>query len=169
MEEIKTTVTALGHTLQYYQDWEKSEGGIWMNNAKTIDRYIELKNEHPDSKKYGVFFAFSNKQFAEGRKELIELGHLKEDETLYKAPSGMFGTGPGITKFLNFYKEREKMIVAECDPQEVYFYEYNNHESMISYDGDKSAIELIADYWGKDVSKSIVRFSAFTDIDKLKE
>ena len=79
MEEIKTTVTPLGHTLQFYQNWEKSEGGISMNNAKTIDRYIELKNEHPDSKKYPVFFAFSNEQFAEGRKGLVERGLMTED------------------------------------------------------------------------------------------
>lgn len=168
MEEIKTTVTQLGHTLQYYQNWEKSEGGIWMNNAKTIDHYIELKNEHPDSKKYSVFFAFSNEQFAEGRKGLVERGLMTEDETLYKASGGLFGTGSGIKSFLNYYKERTKMIVAECDPQEVYFYEYNNHESMISWDGDKDAIELIVGYWGKDVAKSLVRFSAFVNIDNIE-
>lgn len=167
MEEIRTTTTPLGHQLQYYQDWEKSEGGIWMNNAKTIDRYIELKNQHPDSNKYGVFFAFSNKQFEEGRRKLISQGHMKEGDTIFKSHFGMFGTKQGISDYLKYYTERDKVIVKECDPQEVYFYEYNNHESMISYDGDKEAIQIIVDSWGMDIAKSIVRISAFYDINSL--
>lgn len=45
----------------------------------------------------------------------------------------------------------------ECDPQEVYFYEYNNHECMIAWDGDKEAYDLIVGYWGEEVAKTIKR------------
>ena len=169
MKETKTTITPLGHSLQYYQDWEKSEGGIRMENAKTINRYIDLKHEHPDVDKLGVFFAFSDKQYTENRDKLIKLGTIKEDDTIYRGPSGMFGTKSGFDKYINFCKEIEKKIVAYCDPQEVYFYEYNNHESMISLDGDRYAIQEIIDFWGKDVAKSIVRFSAFDDIDSIED
>lgn len=162
MEEIKTTTTPLGHELQFYQDWEKSEGGIWMVNAKTIDRYIELKNDQPKGE--GVFFAFNKKQFDEGVDELIKKGQFQPGGKLLSAGGGMYGTKEGLDKFFEYYEEREEIIKKECDPQEVYFYEYNNHECMINWYGDKEAIEIVSDYWGKDVAKSIVRFSAFSEI-----
>ena len=56
--------------------------------------------------------------------------------------------------------DREKQIPTECDPQEVYFYEYNNHECMFAWDGDKEAVEIIIRHWGKDVAKSLKRYNA---------
>lgn len=166
MEEIKTTTTPLGHQLQYYQEWEKSEGSIWMKNAKTIDRYIELKNDQPDAE--GVFFAFSKKQFEEGVDQLIQKGQFQPGGKLLSVGSGMFGTKEGLDKYFKHCENREELIKKECDPQEVYFYEFNNHESMIDWDGDKCAIEIVCDLWGKDVAKSLVRLRAFYDLDELK-
>lgn len=44
--------------------------------------------------------------------------------------------------------------------REVYFYEYNNHECMIDWDGDLSAIRIIIDIWGVAIAEKITRFSA---------
>jgi hypothetical protein len=52
-------------------------------------------------------------------------------------------------RFFKFYDDSRAAIPKECDPQEVYFYEYNNHECMIAWDGDKEAYDLIVGYGGK--------------------
>ena len=55
--------TKKANGVEYYQNWDNSEGGICMTNAKTIKRYQELKKEHPNTEDYGMFFAFCDKQF----------------------------------------------------------------------------------------------------------
>lgn len=164
-KDIRTIQTTRGE-LQYYRDWN-CDGSICMVNPQTIKRYREIKDQHPDENKYGVFFAFSDKQFAEGKKKLEELGHLKEGEKIYRSGGGLFGTKDGIKQFFDFYEERDNAIPKECDPQEVYFYEYNNHESMIAWDGDLEAIKLIIAYWGEDVARTIKRYNASMRIDTL--
>ena len=79
----------------------------------------------------------------------------------------MYGTQNGITDFINFYDDRNKAIPTECDPQEVYFYEYNNHESMFAWDGDLEAIKLIIDYYGADVARNIKRYNASMSVENL--
>ena len=68
-----------------------------------------------------------------------------------------FGTKDGLAAFFKFYDDSRAAIPKECDPQEVYFYEYNNHECMIAWDGDKEAYDLIVGYWGEEVAKTIER------------
>lgn len=155
--EIQTVKTTKGE-LSYYRDWDNYEGGVVMLNAQTVDRYRQIKDTHPDADKYGVFFAFSNKQFAEGYKHLVELGHIKDgDKILQDKDSGAFGTKEGLEGFFGFYDNNLAAIPKECDPQEVYFYEYNNHECMFSWDGDLEAIRIIRRYWGDDIAQQIKR------------
>ena len=48
----------------------------------------------------------------------------------------------------------------ECDPQEVYDYEYSNHEC--SYVGDDTeAIEIVIAYFGKERAKEVERKHSF--------
>ena len=74
--------------------------------------------------------------------------------------TGLIGTQEGITDYLKQYDEPERRIKEECNPQEVYFYEYNNHECMIAWDGDLDAIKIIIARWGVEVAKTIKRFNA---------
>jgi hypothetical protein len=156
-KDIKTVKTTRGE-LRYYRDWGNYDGGVVMLNAQTIDRNKAIKNEHPDADKCGVFFAFSREQFAEGYKHLVELGHIKDgDKICQDKDTGAFGTKDGLAAFFKFYDDSRAAIPKECDPQEVYFYEYNNHECMIAWDGDKEAYDLIVGYWGEEVAKTIER------------
>lgn len=152
--------------LKYYRDWD-NEGGIVMLNAKTVKRYREIKDIQPDCSKFGVFFAFSREQFDEGYKGLINHGHIKDGDKVLRGPAGLFGTKKGIENFIGFYETRDKAIPIECDPQEVYFYEYNNHESMIAWDGDLEAIKIIIDIWGADVARQIKRYNASMSVDNI--
>lgn len=165
-QDIKKIQTTHGE-LRFYRDWDNWEGGIRMLNAQTIKRYTEIKNDHPKSENYAVFFAFSDKQFAEGYNGLIEKGFIKKGDKVSQSFGGMFGTKDGINAFLGYYEERDKAIPRECDPQEVYFYEYNNHESMFAWDGDLEAIKLIIDYFGADVARKIKRYNANMSVENI--
>lgn len=138
-------------------EYEYSEsGGICMLNPKTIKRYHELKDEHPKDGDYGVFFAFGNEQFEKGRKALVAKGYMKEGEKVCSAGMGMYGTREEISRYLDFYKERGKRIAKECDPQEVYFYECNNHECMITYNDDE-ALKVVIGYFGNEAAHKVER------------
>lgn len=155
-KNIKTVQTAHGE-LRYYRDWDNYEGGVVMLNPQTLDRYREIINAHPSTDNYACFFAFGQEQFDQNLAEAISAGRIKEGEKIYSHPAGLYGTHEGITSFLTWYENRDKAIPIECDPQEVYFYEYNNHECMFSWDGDKDAFNLVVAYFGEDVAAKIVR------------
>lgn len=148
-----------------------NESGMFSwTGAETLNRYMELNNQHPDDSQYGVFFAFSNKQSAEGVKKLVRQGYIKEGEDglIRSYGGGLCGISSEVERFLDFYKERKKLIAEECDPYEVYCYEYNNHESCISWDGDLEAIRLVVDYWGADVARTICRRSEYYSIESIE-
>lgn len=151
--------------VKYYRDWDNSEGGIRMVAPKTIKLYYELRSEHPDTDHYGVFYAFSGKQFEEGRKRLIEKGYLKESEKVCDAGYGLYGTRSEIDHYLDFYRERTEKVKTECNPQEVYFYEWNNHECMFT--DDDEALKCIIDTFGKEVAHTIHRVMEGTPTNVL--
>lgn len=151
-KDIKTVKTTRGE-LQYYQD----NGAVCMLNAQTINRYREIKNQHPNSDDFGVWWAFSNEQFARGRNLAIKKGKLKPEDKICAGGAGLYGTRKAIKEFFAAYENRDVQIPKECDPQEVYFYEYNNHECMIAMDGDQDAYRLIVGYWGEEVASKIKR------------
>jgi hypothetical protein len=160
----QTVKTANG--VRYYQDFERTEGSICMIKPKTIKRYHEIKDEQPEDEHYGVFFAFGEKQFEEGRKRLIRNGYLKEGEKVCSVGAGMYGTASEISRFFKFYDERGKRIGKECNPQEVYFYEWNNHECMITMDDDE-ALKCVISYFGKEAAHKIVRLYPGTPTNVL--
>ena len=62
-----------------------------------------------------------------------------------------------VKEILAFSDKLNKMVKEECDPQEVYFYEYNNHECQYAFDGDYEAYELVSDIFGEDIASKIKR------------
>lgn len=159
-KEIKTVQTSRGE-LQYYRDWE-CDGAVRMLNPQTLDRYKEIREGHPNMDRMPCFWAFGQGQFNEALAEKKRAGLISDSDKIKYHPhySGLYGTDEGISAFLSFYAKRDTAIPTDCDPQEVYFYEYNNHECMIDWDGDLSAIRIIIDIWGAAVAEKITRFSA---------
>jgi hypothetical protein len=141
-------------------DWEK-DGMLDWSNAKTLKRYKELTNQHPDIEKHGCFFAFGNESFCKGLSCLIERGVVKSVKEIVSDGGGMYGTPDGIRAVYRAYDDRNKIISQECDPQEVYCYEYNNHESCIAYDGDLEAFRLVIYLFGEEAARRIKRFNAY--------
>ncbi len=161
IQKMKPIKTAHG-MLEVYTNWDQ-EGAICMRNPKTIDRYKEIMKEEPDSDKYGIFWAFSDRQFEEGVDRMIEKGLFKKGEKVYSIGAGGYGVNKKlIDDFFVFYKNRRKRAADECDPQEVYLYEYNNHECMIDWDGDKAAYDIIVSMYGEEVANGVKRFSVMS-------
>lgn len=150
----------------FRQDWENSDGMMCWDNDKTIDRYREIceARNRVDLKQFDCFFAFSTEQFKQGLKSIRP---LNEGEKLVRIAGGGFATKDGYEKLMKYYEGVRETIKNECDPQEVYCYEFNNFESCIAYDGDVEAIRIVLDYWGEEVARRIVRKCAFYSIDAL--
>ena len=124
-------------------------------------KYQEITKEQAPAGEY--FFAFNKEQFERG---LDEVG-IRGQEICHGG-SGMYGTEEGIRKFHEFYKDRRKRIANECDPQEVYDYEFINHECGYQYD-DTEAIEIVVQYFGKERAKGVKRKYAYVSVDEIKE
>lgn len=111
--------------------------------------YQEYKEINPVMK--DCFFAFSNQQMAEGIKE-----HNLEGVEIFSADYGLYGTKEGIKEFLGHYDKISEEIKNNCNPQDVYNYECDNHEVSFTND-DSEVIDIIIDYFGIDKAKEIKR------------
>ena len=97
--------------------------------------YQDIKNQQPILR--DCFFAFSTQQFEEGIAK-----HKLEGQKIYRGMSGLYGTESGIKELLNFYSDVNDRIAKECNPQEVYDYEFDNHECSITCD-DTDAMMIV--------------------------
>ena len=150
---------------EFAPNWD-NDGVLEYKNAKTIKRYRELLHEqsHVDTKQFDVFFAFSSEQFEEGLKSIRPLA---DGEKLVRVGAGGFGTKDGAERLFEFYESIDAKIKAECDPQEVYVYEYNNHECCIAWDGDLEAIKIVLSLFGEEAARKIKRHRASMTVDNL--
>lgn len=150
---------------EFAPNWD-NDGVLEYKNAKTLKRYRELRDEqsHVDVKKFDVFFAFSNEQFAEGLKSIRPLA---DGEKLVRIGGGGFGTKDGAKRLFEFYESIDEKIKSECDPQEVYVYEYNNYECCIAWDGDLEAIKIVLSLFGEEAARNIKRYNATMTVDNL--
>ncbi len=125
-----------------------------------MSNYTTLKDQQPVL--VDCFFAFSQSQINEG----IEKQSL-QDKKILRAAGGLFGTREGIQKLYDDYEAISKQITETCDPQEVYAYEFDNHEC--SYVGDdEEAIKLVVSYFGDERAKEVKRRFAVVKIENLK-
>ena len=123
--------------------------------------YQEIKNEQPILR--DCFFAFGNDQFNEGIKK-----HNLEGQKIYRGMCGLYGTESGIKELLNFYSDLNDRIAKECNPQEVYDYEFDNHECSITCD-DTDAMMIIVSTFTEEQSRNVKRKNGYLNlsIDEL--
>ena len=114
-----------------------------------MKKYIEIKDRQAPM--VDCFFAFSNSQLAKGIEEKGLQG-----KKIYKGMYGLYGTKDGIRNFLKFYEDMEKEIAQKCKPQDVYDYEFDNHECGYVGD-DEEAINIVISYFGMDAVKDVKR------------
>ena len=156
MEKVIKTVKTKRGVLKICKDTENDS--IYIKNPITLARYRELTNSHPDCDKHGIFWAFSNKQFEEGKAKMKELGLYTDGQKIYSIGWGGYGVNKElIDKYFSFYENRKKTIAQECEPQEVYLYEWSNHECGYTCD-DTAAFAITKDIFGKERASKVERF-----------
>ncbi len=104
-----------------------------------MSTYSELKNINPEL--FECFFAFSDSQYNEGIAK-----HNLEGKKIFRGFGGLFGTQEGIAKLYADYDAIAKRITDECDPQEVYDYEFANHECGYTCD-DSEAMKIVISHF----------------------
>lgn len=126
-----------------------------------MSKYTEIRAIEPVLEE--CFFAFSNEQFAEGKKRM-NIG----DKKILRGMGGLFGTQEGIDKLMKFYDDQSEQIAKECDPQEVYNYEFSNHECGYTND-DEEAIKIVCSYFGLERTLEVKRSYGYFDITKWED
>ena len=58
------------------------------------------------------------------------------------------------------------MLYAVLPPL-LHFYEYNNHECCIAWDGDLEAIKIVLSLFGEEAARKIKRYRASMSVDNL--
>lgn len=120
-----------------------------------MSKYQEIKEKAYKMKQPGVFYAFDDKQFVEG---LIREGYIEEGQTyedfkkkgikLYADGHGGYGTKEALDNGFKKYLEIDKEISEQCNPDEIFEYEWRNHEC--GYTGDWSeALNITKAYFPK--------------------
>lgn len=125
-----------------------------------MSKYTEIKDQHPEL--VDCFFAFSNQQLNEGWDK------IGRDKELRSGGNGLYGTVEGIRKLWADYDAINKRIGEECDPQEVYEYEHNNHECSYTND-DSEAMKICIAYFGEERAALIKRHHKWKSIEQLVE
>lgn len=124
-----------------------------------MSKYTQIREKEPEL--FECFFAYSKEKIEEGIKKTGIAG-----KKIYSGGGGLYGTKEGIEKLMAFYDARSEEISRECDPQEVYDFEFNNHECSYTND-DEDAIKIIVCYFGEERSKTVKRRFGYTNIDDL--
>lgn len=95
--------------------------------------------------KYGVFFAYSEKQLNEGAAKI----ELDAGEKVVNVGGGMFCRTSKTTEFLNelegIFEQNKKDLLEKVGVEALIKYELENHESYYTCCTD-SAVDALADY-----------------------
>jgi hypothetical protein len=111
--------------------------------------YAEINEKQPVL--VDCFFAFSHQQYNEG----IERMQL-QNKTIINVGNGLYGTKEGIEKVYEFYEVNTKEIADNCEPQDVYDYEHNNHECSYTKN-DTEAITHVYHIFGMERTQTVKR------------
>jgi hypothetical protein len=118
-----------------------------------MGNYATIKDQQPAL--FECFFAFSNQQFAEG----VKKANI-EGKKILSGGGGLYGTKEGIMKLFADYDAIDGQVAEQCSPQEVYDYEFSNHECSYTND-DEQPMNIVERIFGEERAKTIKRRFAY--------
>ena len=145
------------------QDW-KQDGMLIIQNAQTLDKYQAIRNEDDQYKNPEVMWNCDAQEAIIKLKPLLNKG-----EKIIQFMDDCYATPNGIKMMFEHEVFVKELIKKECDPQEVYYYEYNNYICYQNYYGDAEAIKTVYDIYGEEITRSIKRFNATISIEELHD
>ena len=135
--------------------------------GSTTKRYMELEDQWFHRDEPYMFYAFSKEQFEQGKEKITKNGWLSQDEKVVTIGAGGFTSHRGYKQLIKDVSNHYSAIRKECDPQDVYDYEHDNHECKISMDGDIEAIRIVATIYGDEIARTVKRRNACYSIDEI--
>ena len=79
---------------------------------------------------------------------------IPEGKTIKRGHGGLFGTQEGIAKLFADYDAIDAEIAKQCDPQDVYKYEFDNHECLYTCD-DAEAFAIVERIFREERAKTV--------------
>ena len=136
-----------------------NDGKLIIDGAKTLGRYKELTSRFNkcDSKVFEMVCGYDAKEMRKAKIEFEKkVRKLKKGEYITYFGCGAFGTKEGYTKWIKYVNATRESISRECNPQEVYYYEYRALMT-IEENCDKYAFGVVKEYFGSEVAKTVKR------------
>lgn len=131
------------------------------------NKYFEIRDKFNSRPTPYMFFAFNKEQFDKGLEKLKSEGWKTDDEKLVSIGLGGFTTHRGLKRLDKEIAEHYEEIRSNCDPQWVYDYECDNHESEINTVGDAEALSIIVNIWGEETAQNIKRKHAYYSLEEV--
>ena len=126
--------------------------------------YADYKSQQVDTDDLKLFFAFSIKQFDEGLAGINKKFNTNlEVKDLVASIGGMVGVKEDISEFFRRINEKNKKIPELFSAQDVYDYEFGNHECDYVCD-DKEAINIVVEFFGTGLAKKVKRKYGYAEI-----
>ena len=107
-----------------------------------MSKYKELLDKFSSYHCNGIFYAFSEEQFELGMK----ICGYDKNTKLVQDGMGGYGTKEAFDERHEFFNAVEEEIRQKCTPDEVFEFEYWNHECGYTYDYSE-ALEITRSYF----------------------
>ena len=131
------------------------------------NKYFEIRDKFNSRPTPYMFWAFNRDQFAKGLEKLKSSGWKTDDEKLVSIGLGGYTTHRGLKQLDKEIAEHYEEIRSNCDPQWVYNYECDNHESEINAVGDAEALSIIVNIWGEETASNIKRKHNYYSLEEV--
>lgn len=138
-----------------------------MKKEERIAKYCELKKKWNSKNYVGTFYAIDEDDKKNGIKKILSLRNGNEELVQYT--KHLFGWKRYLDEMVDKKYAIRNMIVSECNPQDVYDYEYKQNNCKIDPCGDVEAIKTIINIFGVEIANKIKRKNKHLTIKKYEK
>ena len=155
---VKLEGAMLGRAFRVAEDFMRAQFEEYKAVREVRETKEAVRNvEAPKT----VFWAFNNKQFAEGLKE----SGLDKSEIM-RGPAGMYGSKDGILSFLRAIGTASEKL-KECEPDALFAYEFSNHECGYTRDWTAASVATLETFPNYCPSEELLKYLLYADDEEF--
>ena len=94
--------------------------------------------------------------------------HSLVGKKIFSTDIGLYGTSEGIEAYFGAFAKLREKVAVECNPQDVYNYEFNNHECEYVC-CDSEAMKYVVSIFGMERAKTVKRRHGYISIEEIEE